>query len=153
MPFTLHPFSDIPAEDWLLLLNHPDVIRHMPLADGSWTAVAVTDWAKGKDEQWLKNGYGPWSIRIDGNLAGWGGFQREGDAADLALVLHPAHWGHGAEIFRSFMSRRAALGIDAVSILLPPSRSRTRGLARLGFARDGEVMHEGQRFVKFRSLG
>lgn len=152
MPFTLHPFSDIPAEDWLLLLNHPDVIRHMPLADGSCTAVAVTDWAKGKDEQWLTNGYGPWSIRIDGNLAGWGGFQREGDAADLALVLHPAHWGHGAEIFRSFMSRRAALGIDAVSILLPPSRSRTRGLARLGFARDAEVMHEGQRFVKFRSL-
>lgn len=153
MAFTLHPFSDIPTDDWMSLLNHPDVIRHMPLADGHWTQDAAADWAKGKDAQWLERGYGPWSIRVDGQFAGWGGFQREGDEADLALVLLPAYWGHGAEIFRGLMNRRAELGIGAVSILLPPSRSRTRGLARLGFAPDGELTYEGQRFLKFRALG
>lgn len=150
MAFTLHPFSDIPASDWLVLLNHPDVIRHMPLADGSWTEASALDWAKGKDAQWHQNGYGPWAIRIDDLFAGWGGFQEEPDGADLALVLLPQFWGHGAELFRGFMGRRIALGIGSVSILLPPSRSRVKGLARLGFVADGELDYEGQRFMKFR---
>ena len=153
MAFTLHAFSDIPTEDWMLLLNHPDVIRHMPLADGKWTESAVADWAKAKDAQWLESGYGPWSIRIDGNFAGWGGFQSEGDEADLALVLLPKYWGHGVKIFRGLMSRRIELGIGPVSIMLPPSRSRIRGIARIGFALDGEVAYEGQRFLKFRAFG
>ncbi|MGO4740241.1 GNAT family N-acetyltransferase [Bosea sp. 2KB_26] len=93
MAFTLHCFADIPTSDWLALLNHPDVIRHMPLADGSWTEASARDWAKGKDAQWHQNGYGPWSIRIDDRFAGWGGFQNEADGADLALVLLPQFWG------------------------------------------------------------
>ena len=153
MVHSLHTFSDIPTEDWVVLLNHPDVIRHMPLADGHWTAGAVAHWAKGKDAQWLAHGYGPWSIRIDGHFAGWGGFQSEGGEADLALVLLPQYWGHGAEIVRDFMRRRAGLGIGPVSIMLPPSRPRTRGLARLGFALVGELAYEGQRFLKFRADG
>lgn len=152
MAFSLHAFSDIQTTDWLDLLNHPDVIRHMPLADTNWTESDVADWAKGKDAQWLENGYGPWSIRIDGNFAGWGGFQMEGDEADLALVLFPQYWGRGAEIFRGFMGRRNALGIGPVSIMLPPSRSRVRGLARLGFAFAGELTYDGQRFLKFRAV-
>lgn len=151
MAFTLHTFSDISVDDWLVLLNHPDVIRHMPLADGGWTERTVADWAKGKDAQWQLNGYGPWSIRMDGSFAGWGGFQKEEDGADLALVLLPKYWGHGAEIVRGFLSRRMELGIGPVSIMLPPSRSRVRGLARLGFAWVGELEYEGQRFLKFRA--
>ncbi len=151
MAFTLHCFADIPTSDWLALLNHPDVIRHMPLADGSWTDASARDWAKGKDAQWHQNGYGPWSIRIDDRFAGWGGFQKEADGADLALVLLPQFWGHGAELFRGFMDRRTALGIGNVSILLPPSRSRVKGLARLGFVADGELDYEGQRFMRFRT--
>ena len=55
---------------------------------------------------------------------------------------------------RAFMRRRLALGIGAVSILLPPSRTRVRGLARLGFGFDFdcEVEHEGRRFLKFLSV-
>jgi hypothetical protein len=34
MDLTVHPLSDIAAADWLPLLNHPDVRRHMPLAGG-----------------------------------------------------------------------------------------------------------------------
>lgn len=152
MAFTLHSFSDISIDEWTVLLNHPDVIRHMPLDDGAWTEAAIAEWVKGKDAQWQMNGYGPWSIRIDGSFAGWGGFQKEEDEADFALVLLPKYWGHGAEIVRGCMSRRIELGIGSVSIMLPPSRSRFRGLARLGFAFAGELEYKGQRFLKFRAL-
>ncbi len=152
MAFTFHPFSDIPNEEWLLLLNHPDVIRHMPLATERWTEGAVTDWVKGKDAQWQTNGFGPWAIRMGGVFAGWGGFQREGREADLALVLLPKFWGHGPALVRRFLSRRLELNIGPVSILLPPSRIRVRGLARIGFVFDCDVAYEGQRFLKFRAL-
>lgn len=152
MTFTFHALSDIPGEEWRALLNHRDVIRHMPLASDSWTEHAVMEWAKGKDAQWHANGYGPWSIRIDGAFAGWGGFQKEGGEADLALVLLPRFWGHGPALVRHFMHRRKELGIGPVSILLPPSRTRMRGLARIGFAFDGELEYEGQRFLKFLAV-
>lgn len=150
MAFTFHAFSDIPTASWMALLNHPDVVRHMPLTEGRWTEAAIARWAQAKDAQWSEAGYGPWAIRIDGRFAGWGGFQKEGDEADLALVLLPEFWGHGTGIVRGLMARRAELGIGPVSLLLPPSRSRTRGLARLGFAPAGELDYEGRRFLKFR---
>lgn len=150
MTVTFHALSDIAAADWLVLVNHPEVIRHMPLASDGWTEAAIADWARGKDAQWQQHGYGPWAIRIDGAFAGWGGFQKEDHGADLALVLFPQHWGRGIGIFRELLRRRAGLGIDRVSILLPPSRTRLRGLARLGFAPDGEVDYDGRRFLRFR---
>ena len=152
MAFTFHPLSDIPNEEWFHLWNHPDVIRHMPLATERWTDSAITEWAKGKDAQWQANGYGPWAIRIDGAFAGWGGFQKEGGEADLALVLLPGFWGHGPALVGHFMSRRLELGIGPVSILLPPSRTRVKGLARIGFLFDCKVEYDGQRFLKFRAF-
>jgi hypothetical protein len=153
MAFSLHRFAEIPVMDWMVLLNHPDVIRHMPLADTRWDENAVTDWAQGKDAQWQENGYGPHAIRVGGRFAGWGGFQREGDEADFALVLLPQYWGLGACIFRSLMQGRSRLGIGAVSVLLPPSRRHTRGLARYGFTFAGTLDYEGQRFLKFTTPG
>lgn len=153
MGLSLHPFSDVPVQQWIALLKHPEVIRHMPLADASWNEAAIAQWAQAKDSQWKDNGYGPLAIRIDGNFAGWGGFQQEDGEADFALVLFPEYWGQGGQIFHHCMSRRTELGIGAVSILLPPSRLRTRGLSRLGFERVADVVHAGQRFLKFRITG
>ena len=152
MIFTLHPLSDIPNQAWRALWRHPDVIRHMPLATENWSDGALSEWVQGKDAQWKVNGYGPWAIRIDGVFAGWGGFQKEAGEADLALVLLPAFWGYGPVLVRAFLRRRPELGIGAVSILLPPSRTRVRGLARLGFGFDGEVEYEGRRFLKFLAV-
>jgi RimJ/RimL family protein N-acetyltransferase len=146
---SVHPFAAINASDWLSLLNHPNVVRHMPLTDGRWTASAVAEWTREKDAQWDRNGYGPWAIKIDGVFAGWGGFQREDNEADLALVLHPDFWGQGGAVLRALLARRAGLGIQTVSVLLPPSRTRLRGLSRLGFVSAGEWIYAGQRFLKF----
>jgi ribosomal-protein-alanine N-acetyltransferase len=34
--------------------------------------------------------------------------------------------------------------------LPPPSRKRTKGLLRLGFKLDGELVIEGERFIRYR---
>jgi hypothetical protein len=148
---TLHRFTEIVPADWLTLLNDKDVHRHMPLAgDDSWTEPMAAEWAAGKDAQWVANGYGPWALRLGGVFAGWGGFQKEGDEADFGLVLLPAFWGRGVRIFHDLMVRGRELPLDPVSILLPPSRVRLKGLARLGFEPAGEVYYDGHRFLKFR---
>jgi RimJ/RimL family protein N-acetyltransferase len=145
--------SQVAAADWLRLLVDPEVRRHMPLAGDDWDEGKAADWARGKDAQWQANGYGPWAIRIDGAFAGWGGFQKEGDEADLGLVLLPGFWGHGADIFREMVRRGRELGIANVTIMLPPSRVRLKGLARLGFEPAGELDYAGERFLKFRLSG
>jgi RimJ/RimL family protein N-acetyltransferase len=148
---TLHRFAEIDPATWLTLLNDRDVHRHMPLAgDATWTEAMAAEWAASKDGQWAANGYGPWALRLDGEFAGWGGFQREGTEADFGLVLLPAFWGHGAAIFREILARGRELPLGPVSILLPPSRVRMKGLVRLGFEPAGELSYDGHRFLKFR---
>jgi len=150
---TFHRLSDVASEDWVRLLNDPDVRRHMPLARGEWQEGEARGWAEGKDAQWEANGYGPWAIRIDEAFAGWGGFQQEGDEADLGLVLLPGFWGHGSRIFAELVRRGREMKLGKVAILLPPSRVRLKGLVRLGFEPSGEVEYDGQRFLKFRLVG
>lgn len=148
-----HPLASIAPAELVRLLNDPEVRRHMPLSGGEWDAARAVDWAKGKDGQWQKHGYGPWAIRIDGGFAGWGGFQKEGDEADLGLVLLPGYWVRGADIFRELVARGRQMAISNITILLPPSRVRLKGLARLGFEPAGEVEYGGHRFLKFRLAG
>jgi RimJ/RimL family protein N-acetyltransferase len=148
--YSFHRFSEVAPAEWLTLLNNRETARHMPLSGEAWTEQAASEWAAGKDRQWLDNGYGPWAIRVDGAFAGWGGFQKEGEDADFGLVLLPSHWGHGRAIFGEIVERGwTELKLNSISILLPPSR-RMKGLARLGFIADGEVAYDGHRFLKFR---
>jgi RimJ/RimL family protein N-acetyltransferase len=150
MEITVHPLSSIPASELVALLNDPDVHRHMPLGGDHWDEAKALDWARAKDAQWQANGFGPWAIRLDGIFAGWGGFQKEDADADLGLVLLPQHWGSGAAIFRELLRRGATMDLPDVTVLLPPSRRRMKGLSRLGFVPDGEVDYAGHRFLKFR---
>jgi RimJ/RimL family protein N-acetyltransferase len=151
--YSFHPLAEIDGATWLTLLNDPEVHRHMPLGGTAWTASAAADWARGKDAQWTTNGYGPWALRVDGVFAGWGGFQKEGADADLGLVLLPQFWGHGARLHAAMLAKGFdELGLDSITILLPPSRVRMKGLVRLGYLPDGEIVYDGHRFLKFRML-
>ncbi|KAF0805964.1 GCN5-like N-acetyltransferase [Alcanivorax sp. S71-1-4] len=145
----LFRFVDIDVQAWLALLNDADVNRYLPLATTPWDAAAVRQWMADKDAQWADHGYGPWALRIDGRFAGWGGFQKEAHGADLALVLHRAFWGAGPAVCRAMLAQQAALGIERVSLLLPPERPHLRGLARLGFHPVGELTYDGCRFLHF----
>lgn len=88
---------------------------------------------------------------MDGEFAGWGGFQLEDGGADFALVLAPERWGCGAEITRTALDRGFhELGLVDVIIALPFTRSPTRAVARFGFVPDGEVTYGGSSFRQYR---
>ena len=142
--------TEVPLPDVVALLNEPRNARHMPLS-GTFSMASAADWVHGKDEQWDRHGYGPWAVLINGEFAGWGGFQHEENGADFALVLAPGYWGHGAEIARATLDRGFnELGFDTVIIALPHTRNPARVVARFGFVPDGEVTYGGAQFRQYR---
>ena len=142
--------TEVPLDAVVALRGEPRNTRHMPLSN-PFTPKSAQEWVQAKDGQWAEHGYGPWAVLVDGDVAGWGGFQREPNGADFALVLFPRHWGRGAAITRDVLGRGfAELGLDDVLIALPDSRNPDRAVARLGFRPDGEVDYGGVRFRQYR---
>lgn len=106
-----------------------------------------------KEAQWALNGYGPWAFFVDGQFAGWGGLQQEDGDADLALVLHPDYWGLGRVIFDEIVRRAfQEMGLASITLLLPLTRTRIKGILRLGFCLDAEVDIDGTPFSRYRLL-
>ena len=82
---------------------------------------------------------------------GWGGLQPEEGKADLALVLHPDDWGMGKLLYDKIIERAfSEMGFTSITILFPPSRTRLKGILRLGFEPDGEITIGGERFIRYR---
>lgn len=143
--------SEIPPAALLALHRDPRVLHHLPLATGIFDAPACRVWLAEKARVWAVHGVGVRALRIDGQFAGWGGLQPEAGDLGLALVLSPRFWGHGPALCRALLDWAFdGLGRESVVVLLPPSRPRTRALARLGFQAEGEVVLDGQCFVRFR---
>jgi RimJ/RimL family protein N-acetyltransferase len=142
--------TEVPLSAVMTLLNEPRNARHMPLA-GQFSQSSAAEWVLEKDSQWERHGYGPWAVLVDGDFAGWAGFQQEENGADFALVLLPEKWGHGAEITLAALERGFdELGLDEVTIALPFTRSPTRAVARFGFVPDGEVSYGSSSFRQYR---
>lgn len=143
--------TEVALADIISLNNNADVLRQMPLGSANFDDVTAKEWVKQKDAQWEQYGYGPWAFVIDQQFAGWGGLQYEEGDADLALVLHPSFWGSGRAIYQEIVKRAfTTMGFDSITLLLPPSRKRIKGIFRLGFQADGEVDFDGVHFLRFR---
>ncbi len=143
--------TEVGVDEIIALNNHPEVLRQMPLGSADFDEVKARDWVSHKDAQWTQYGYGPWAFLIDQEFAGWGGLQHEAGDADLALVLHPRYWGSGKAIYQEIVNRAFnVMGLSSITILLPPSRKRIRGVLRLGFKADGELYLGGVHFARFR---
>ena len=143
--------TQICIDDIIELNNHPDVLRLMPLGSPDFDREICKKWVIQKESQWAKYGYGPWAFVIDSRFAGWGGLQFEEGDADLALVLHPEYWGKGKIIFEEIVRRAfSEMHLETITVLLPLSRTRIKGILRLGFLPDGEVELDGVRFKRFR---
>lgn len=143
--------TEVGLAEIIALNNNPEVLRQMPLGSADFDEVKAKDWVSHKDAQWAKYGYGPWAFLIDQEFAGWGGLQDEAGDADLALVLHPKYWGSGKAIYQEIINRAfTSMGLSSITILLPPSRKRIRGIFRLGFKEDGEFDVDGVQFLRFR---
>jgi [ribosomal protein S5]-alanine N-acetyltransferase len=143
--------SDVDKSDVMELMNHPLIRRHMPLAKELFDDAAYDAFIKAKEQLWQQYGYGPWAFFIDGIFVEWGGLQFEEGDADLALVLHPRHWGMGKVIYDQIIDRAfGSMGFQSITALLSPSRIRLKGLKRLRFKRDGETELHGEKFLRFR---
>lgn len=143
--------SEVDNGEYIALNLNPLVRRQMPLTDDNFGEKECQEWVASKEKQWDEHGYGPWAFIIDGKFAGWGGLQYENGDADLGLVLHPDYWGTGKVIYEEIIKRAfGEMKLESVTILFPPTRTRIKGIFRLGFQEDGEVEIEGERFIRYR---
>ncbi len=151
MTVTFKRLTEVDKADLVELMNHPLVRRQMPLTSDNFTEDDARNFVQGKERLWAEHGYGPWAFFVDDRFAGWGGLQPEEGDADLGLVLHPNYWGRGKAIYDEIIRRAfVEMGLVSVIVLLPPSRTRVRGMARLGFEQDGELEICGERFIRYR---
>lgn len=143
--------SEIPVDEILRHMSDPRVARHMPLLTSRWNRRKIAELVAAKEACWRRDGLGHWAILCNGTYAGWGGFQKEGNEWDFGLVLKPSFFGLGTRITRKAIEFAVAdKRITFVTFLLPPSRTRLRGLAQLGAEFVTEVEYKGVRFLKYR---
>jgi len=143
--------SEVNKFDIIELSNNPLVRRQMPLSSDNFSEADCAEFIEAKERLWATHGYGPWAFVIDGKFAGWGGLQPENGDADLALVLHPNSWGMGKVIYKKIIALAfGEMGFESVTILLPPTRIRVKGILRLGFQLDGEVELYCERWIRYR---
>ena len=149
---TFAPLSSIDLEKLRALNADPQVLLHMPLAGPEpMNPDELRDWVAGKEAIMQQHGFGPQAILLDGDFAGWGGIEPDDAGASISLVLFPAFWGRGREILDVLLEEAfGRLGLPYVLVEFPPTRTRVRGLLRLGFREAGDRTIEGERFVVYR---
>jgi RimJ/RimL family protein N-acetyltransferase len=149
---TFAPLSSIDPDELLTLLTDPRVLRHMPLSGPEpMRPDELRDWVAGKEAITQQHGFGPQAILVDGEFAGWGGIEPDGDGASVSLVLFPALWGRGHQVLDLLLEQAFdQRGLPYVLVEFPPSRTRVSGLLHLGFREVGERMVGGERFIVYR---
>lgn len=151
MTITFTRLPEIAPETILAHMSDPRIAAHLPLLDAGWTLDRVAEFVAAKEACWTRDGLGHWAILHDGDYAGWGGFQKEGDEWDFGLVLVPEKFGLGRRIAEQALAfARADDRIPFVTFLLAPSRRNLGALRRMGAAPMGAVDYAGQQFLKFR---
>lgn len=143
--------TEVDNSDIIELMNNHLVRRQMPLLVDDFSESVCNNFIAAKEQLWNDYGYGPWAFIVDGQFAGWGGLQPENGEADLGLVLHPNYWGIGKLLYNEIISRAfGEMGLKSVTVLFPPTRTRIKGLLRLGFREDSELEIGNERFIRYR---
>lgn len=89
---------------WLDLFQDARVKKHMPLPESTVDENWIQNWIAGKEKSSKQIPFEIYSIWDDGNFAGWGGIQADGDNFEIAIVLKPEYWGYGQEIYGKFIN-------------------------------------------------
>ena len=84
---TFARLPEIAPDEIVAHMSDPRVGEHLPLLTSEWDQVAVAEFVAAKEQCWARDGLGHWAILVNGEYAGWGGFQKEGDEWDYGLVL------------------------------------------------------------------
>lgn len=143
--------TEVDKKDIIDLMNNEKVRRQMPLFIGEFNEEICKKFILSKEQLWLLHGYGPWAFVLNNEFIGWGGLQPENGDADLALVLHPDHWGLGKHLYKEIVKRAfGEMKLTSITVLFPPSRTRVQGLIRLGFKKEQELTIDKHQFIKYR---
>lgn len=142
--------GEIEKSSIIELMNDNLVRRQMPLLKGNFSERDYEKFVASKEKMWEEHGYGPWAFVVNDHFAGWGGIQPDNGEADLALVLHPDYWGLGKILYKKIIHKAFnELGLHSVQVLFPPSRTRVKGLLRLGFKKDKEIQVGNEKFIRY----
>jgi len=142
---------EVKEEQIIDLMNNEMVGKQLPLLAKNFSAEECRAFLKAKKQLWDEHGFGPWAFLIEGEFAGWGGLQPEHGDADFALVLHPKFWGWGQKIFNKVKDQAFnQMNLKSITILLPPNRPNSKAIKRLGFIDDGQLIVDGEIFMRFR---
>ena len=142
--------TEVPLGDLVAHMSDPRLREHMPLLTGAWGEAEARAFVAAKEACWARDGLGHWAFFVGRRYVGWGGFQKEGQDWDFGLVLKPDRFGLGMRIARRAIDVAVAdPRIPAVTFLLPLSRTRLRGLDRLGARFVEEVIYDGVPFRKY----
>lgn len=150
MDIEFRQLASVDASDLVELMNNPLVRKHMPLSSSNFGTAECESFLSAKDAMWLEYGYGPWAFFIKSEFAGWGGLQFEDGYPDLALVLHPNHWGAGKTLYKEIAQRAfGEMKLETISALLPVSRKSASSLLKMGFRKHGTVKIEQKTFNRY----
>jgi RimJ/RimL family protein N-acetyltransferase len=143
--------ADVPIAAIIALHDDPRVRRHLPLSTGDADEARRRAWVAAKEQEWQRHGRGAWACFDGDAFIGWGGLQDEAGDADVALVLDPAAWGHGAALLRMILAQaRDVFRLTSVTRHLPPGRARSGALTRVGFVAEADVCLAGVCFTRYR---
>ncbi len=149
LTFTRLP--DISPDEIIGHMSDARIAEHMPLLTYKWDQYKVTEFVAAKEAYWHRDGLGHWAILYNNIYVGWGGFQKEGGEWDYGLVLKPDFFGLGALISKKAIEFAVANEqIPFVTFLLPTSRKKLKGLAKLGARFVEEIEYDGAQFLKYR---
>lgn len=154
MAIELKRLTEVKPVDLINLMNNPLVLKYMPLFNTQkFDETAYAQFMEEKENIWKENGYGPWAFFQDEVFVGWGGLQPVEDDVELAMVLHPSHWGLGIKLTRLTINYAfQTLKLPSIIILFPPERPHVKGILRLGFKREKEMVVDGALFVCYRLM-
>lgn len=128
--FTYHPIESPTPAELAELLNDPSVRKYL-VDHPIFTESTAEAWAESKAQENAIPGCMIRAIRQGKALAGWCGIQKHDGHFELAIVLSPAYWRHGAEVMQQVRSWASDKGHEHLMIHLPQSRPQQRAIARI----------------------
>lgn len=152
--FELKALNEVPAIELLQVLTDPRISRHLPLFEADIDLLWVERWVEGKITQWLIPELGPYAVLQAGAVAGWAGYQPDGESAELAIVLRPEAWGIGRAVIAEVERRWQKYGDGRKRIFyLPTSRNPDLISKRLNTRFCGTTSFNGFEFNVFEISG
>ena len=144
-------FAEAGVENYRDLLNSRAVQQHLPLSDSHYSDEWIAGWIERKAETWPNPAFGPWSVWVDGEFAGWAGVEPDGPNLSYGIVLLKKFWGFGSEVTQKAIGliRESFPDADSMQIELPESRGSERFAKRLGLLFVGTIEMSGHKFMKY----